>query len=66
MIDFDGWVIKYEWGRISVNSFHIYRKDVVKWWNKDALNHSSLLWKNMSRRYGHKLVKVKLMEVFDD
>ncbi len=62
MKEYDGWVIKYSFGRISLNSFHIYKKDVVKWWNKDACV-PSLLWKNMSRKHGHKIVKVKLMEI---
>ncbi len=58
----DGWVVKYSWGTFLEASFRPTRTEVVAWWNKDAES-PCLKWKNMSRRYGHKIVKVKLVEV---
>ena len=67
MKDYDGWAIKYSWGRINPNSFQELRTQVVEEWDKDAKDRfkiiPELLWKNMGRRHGHKIVKVKLVEV---
>lgn len=59
---YDGWTVKYSWGGICEESFHPKRTGVVSWWDKHALSPSTM-WKNQSRRLGHKIVKVKLVEV---
>jgi hypothetical protein len=58
----EGWAIKYSNGSLSLSSANYYRTDIVQHWDKDVRD-SSYLWKNISRRIGHKIVRVKLVEV---
>jgi hypothetical protein len=62
MKKYDGWAIKYSWGAIDSSTFQESRNAVRKRWDSQA-HHPSMFWKNASRRYGHKIVKVKLIEV---
>lgn len=57
---YDGWAIKYGNGELAVNSFHRLRTDVVKWWNE--MLDESLHWRYVKKKYGNKIVKVRLME----
>ena len=70
MKEYDGWAIKYSWGQIEPSTFRELRIRVIEEWDKDAKNGfeiiPELLWKNMGRRLGHKIVKVKLVEVKND
>ena len=64
MSKYDGWAIKYKSGELAINSFHRLRTDVVKWWNK--MLDDSLSWRYVRKKYGNKIVKVKLVEVEDE
>ncbi len=67
MNEYDGWVIKYSWGQIEPSTFREKRTAVIKAWDKQAYDGikwiPELMWKNMGKRLGHKIVKVKLMEI---
>ena len=67
MSKYDGWAIKYSWGQIEPSTFRELRTQVIENWNEDAKDAfriiPELLWKNMGRKHGHKIVKVRLVEV---
>ena len=48
-------------GTLNIDSFQRLRTDVVKWWNE--MLDESLHWKYVRKKYGNKIVKVKLMEI---
>ena len=67
MSKYDGWVVKYSWGQIEPSTFRERKADVVRGWDSsEGTISKSLLWKNMGRRLGHKIVKAKLVEVSDE
>lgn len=57
-----GYAVKYHRGQIDFDTAHSWRLGVIEYWDKQA-SHPSLLWKNMRRKYKHKIVKVKLVEI---
>ena len=65
MKNYDGWTIKTK-RELMAESFHQRRTEVVSWWNNVTAPYGDTeywKWKNFSRRKGHKIVKVRLMEV---
>ena len=65
--NYDGWAIKYSWGWIDTGTVKETRTQVVKAWNDNFYPHeTSMLWKNAGRRFSHKIVRVKIVEVSDE
>ncbi len=58
---YDAWGVKTIQGNIILGSIHLYRTTVVDWWNKDARD-KKYVWRNMSRRLGLKIIKIKFLE----
>ena len=55
MPEYDGWTVKNKWGSLLPHFFNYRRRDVIKELGVD-------IWKAW-KRIGHKIVKVKLVEV---
>ena len=58
---YDGWAIKYGWGWVDPATFSLQRTDCIMRFCDIGES-----WRTIKRRYGHKCIKVKLVEVSNE